>query len=29
VDLSRLRNQLEDSRDRIFRAANVPLNLFR
>ena len=29
VDLSRLRNQLEDSRDRIFRAANVPQNLFR
>jgi len=29
VDLSRLRNQLEDSRDFIFRAANVPQNLFR
>jgi len=29
VDLPRLRNQLEDSRDFIFRAANVPQNLFR
>ena len=29
VDLSRLRNQLEDSRDFIYRAANVPQNLFR
>jgi cytosine/adenosine deaminase-related metal-dependent hydrolase len=29
VDLSRLRNQLEGSRDHIFRAANVPQNLFR
>jgi 5-methylthioadenosine/S-adenosylhomocysteine deaminase len=29
VNLSQLRSQLEDSRDRIFRAANVPQNLFR
>lgn len=29
VDLNRLRNQLEDSRDRIFTAAGVPQNLFR
>ena len=29
VDLNRLRRQLEDSRDYIFRAANVPQNLFR
>jgi 5-methylthioadenosine/S-adenosylhomocysteine deaminase len=29
VYLSQLRSQLEDSRDRIFRAANVPQNLFR
>jgi 5-methylthioadenosine/S-adenosylhomocysteine deaminase len=29
VDLSRLRNQLEDSRDFIYRAANIPQNLFR
>ena len=28
VDLDRLRRQLEDSRDFIFRAANVPQNLF-
>jgi cytosine/adenosine deaminase-related metal-dependent hydrolase len=29
VDLNRLRNQLEDSRDYIFAKANVPKNLFR
>ena len=29
VDLSRLRNKLEDSRDFIYRAANIPQNLFR
>jgi cytosine/adenosine deaminase-related metal-dependent hydrolase len=29
VDLNRLRRQLEDSRDAIFRAANVPQDLFR
>jgi hypothetical protein len=29
VDLRALRNQLEDSRDYIFRAANIPQNLFR
>jgi len=28
VDLDRLRSQLEDSRDYIFRAANIPQNLF-
>ena len=28
VDLNRLRRQLEDSRDSIFGAANVPQNLF-
>jgi len=28
VDLDRLRRQLEDSRDFIFRAAGVPQNLF-
>jgi len=29
VDLARLRRQLEDSRDHIFAAANIPKDLFR
>jgi 5-methylthioadenosine/S-adenosylhomocysteine deaminase len=29
VDLPRLRRQLEDSRDYLFRAAGIPQNLFR